>query len=91
MCTFSTKRTKIPLKAFNTCLLQESIVGHYYEMRISFYISDTPGAPNGVKIDDYDRSSASLVWKAPDSDGGNPIKGKIFLSSSLEHFSNFII
>ncbi|VDK35905.1 unnamed protein product, partial [Dibothriocephalus latus] len=36
---------------------------------------DTPDAPTGVKITDYDRSSVTLAWKPPDGDGGNPIKG----------------
>ncbi|KAL7064324.1 hypothetical protein AAHC03_04779 [Spirometra sp. Aus1] len=36
---------------------------------------DTPDAPQGVKVKDYDRSSVTLAWKPPDGDGGNPIKG----------------
>ncbi|XP_021346443.1 twitchin-like isoform X8 [Mizuhopecten yessoensis] len=36
---------------------------------------DTPDAPRDVQIPKYDRRSADLTWKAPDNDGGNPIKG----------------
>ncbi|VDL60884.1 unnamed protein product, partial [Hymenolepis diminuta] len=36
---------------------------------------DAPDAPNSVKVVDYDRSSAAIAWKPPESDGGNPIKG----------------
>uniref|UniRef100_A0A5K3EN24 non-specific serine/threonine protein kinase n=1 Tax=Mesocestoides corti TaxID=53468 RepID=A0A5K3EN24_MESCO len=36
---------------------------------------DNPDAPQSVKIDDYDRNSVALIWKPPERDGGNPIKG----------------
>ncbi len=36
---------------------------------------DSPDAPSSVKVIDYSRSSATISWKAPESDGGNPIKG----------------
>ncbi|VDK78974.1 unnamed protein product [Dibothriocephalus latus] len=36
---------------------------------------DTPDAPQSVKVVDYDRSSATITWTAPENDGGNPIKG----------------
>ncbi|KAM3173269.1 hypothetical protein ACTXT7_012839 [Hymenolepis weldensis] len=36
---------------------------------------DAPDAPSSVKVVDYDRSSAAIVWKPPEKDGGNPIKG----------------
>ncbi|XP_069132542.1 twitchin-like isoform X10 [Argopecten irradians] len=38
---------------------------------------DTPDAPKDVQIPKYDRRSADLTWKAPENDGGNPIKGYI--------------
>ena len=37
---------------------------------------DPPSEPKDLKIDKFDKSSVSLKWKKPTSDGGNPIKGK---------------
>jgi len=37
--------------------------------------TDAPGEPKDVAIDKFDRSSVTLKWKAPNDDGGNPIKG----------------
>jgi len=37
--------------------------------------ADAPGEPKDVAIDKFDRSSVTLKWKAPNDDGGNPIKG----------------
>ncbi|TGZ63952.1 hypothetical protein CRM22_006631 [Opisthorchis felineus] len=36
---------------------------------------DPPGAPENLKIDEFDRHSVTLNWKPPKDDGGNPIKG----------------
>ena len=44
-----------------------------------FWNSDSPDEPKDVKIDKYDASSVTLKWKAPTSDGGNPIKGMLIL------------
>ncbi|KAK3103159.1 hypothetical protein FSP39_016894 [Pinctada imbricata] len=38
---------------------------------------DTPDAPRDVTIPKYDKNSAEIHWKEPNSDGGNPIKGYI--------------
>ena len=38
-------------------------------------VADAPGEPKDVAIDKFDRSSVTLKWKAPNDDGGNPIKG----------------
>ncbi|KAG2470302.1 TITIN protein, partial [Polypterus senegalus] len=36
-----------------------------------------PGAPTGLDVTDKTKNSVSLGWKAPDKDGGSPIKGYI--------------
>ncbi|CAL8090942.1 unnamed protein product [Calicophoron daubneyi] len=36
---------------------------------------DAPDAPEALKLDDYDKHSATLSWTPPENDGGNPIKG----------------
>ena len=41
--------------------------------------TDTPDAPRDLEIPKFDRFSATLTWKEPTSDGGNPIQGKVFL------------
>ncbi|XP_064634017.1 twitchin-like isoform X9 [Lineus longissimus] len=38
---------------------------------------DSPDAPKDLKIDSFDRYSCQLAWKAPNSDGGNPISGYV--------------
>lgn len=38
---------------------------------------DEPGAPEDVRIDDWDEKSATLKWKIPKNDGGAPITGYI--------------
>ena len=38
--------------------------------------TDEPGEPRDLGITDFDKESVTLKWKAPLSDGGNPIKGK---------------
>jgi len=38
---------------------------------------DAPGEPKDAEIAKYDKSSVTLKWKAPNDDGGNPIKGYI--------------
>ena len=43
---------------------------------VSHISTDTPDAPKALEIEKYDKSSCSLKWNKPDSDGGNPIKGK---------------
>ena len=39
-------------------------------------LADAPSEPRDIAIDKFDSSSVSLKWKTPNSDGGNPIKGK---------------
>ncbi len=40
-----------------------------------FHLLDAPTEPRDVKIDKFDKSSVTLKWKTPTSDGGNPIQG----------------
>ena len=39
------------------------------------YVADPPSEPRDLVIDKYDKSSVTLKWKTPISDGGNAIKG----------------
>lgn len=65
---------KNPFGGFDLTSFNSS-VQHIYSI---FVIStDRPDAPDSVKIDDYDRNSVYLSWRAPGRDGGNPIKGYI--------------
>ncbi|TPP56261.1 Twitchin [Fasciola gigantica] len=36
---------------------------------------DSPDAPEGVKIDSFDKHGVNLSWEPPKDDGGNPVKG----------------
>jgi len=52
-------------------------------------VIDAPGEPKDVAIDKFDRSSVTLKWKAPNDDGGNPIKGLHKLSIIYEKWTLF--
>ena len=47
-------------------------------------VIDAPGEPKEVVIDMFDSSSVTLNWKAPNDDGGNPIKGPRNLFTSYD-------
>ena len=38
-------------------------------------LSEPPGPPRKVKVEDIARSSCTISWKAPEFDGGSPIAG----------------
>lgn len=40
-----------------------------------FYFSEPPSAPRKVKVEDVNKSSCLVSWKAPEFDGGSPIQG----------------
>ena len=44
-------------------------------MTSSSVLSDPPGPPRKVRIDDLSKSACTICWKAPESDGGSPIIG----------------
>lgn len=39
-----------------------------------FFFTDVPGAPKDLKVTDITRSTVRLIWKLPDTDGGERIK-----------------
>ncbi|XP_052825204.1 twitchin isoform X2 [Octopus bimaculoides] len=68
------KSYQFRVKAENMYGVSEPLVSKKVVAKNPF---DAPDAPHGVEITKFDRSSCSLKWKAPSSDGGNPIKGYI--------------
>lgn len=47
-----------------------------------------PGKPTGVEVADFDATSATLKWKAPEEDGGAPVK-EYLVSLNLVPFDKF--
>ncbi|XP_055900297.1 twitchin-like isoform X6 [Biomphalaria glabrata] len=66
------KNYKFRVKAENIYGLGEPLESQKITAKNPF---DTPDAPRDLEITKYDRSSVTLSWKEPTSDGGNPIKG----------------
>lgn len=50
---------------------------------ISFLVADVPGPPKELKVTDVTRSTMRLIWKLPDSDGGERIKSYFIEKKSL--------
>ena len=42
---------------------------------IPLCVSEPPGPPRKLEVDEVGKSSCALTWKAPEFDGGSPITG----------------
>ena len=45
-------------------------------------VSDPPGPPRNVQVDDITKTSCKLTWEIPENDGGSPITGYFIERSS---------
>lgn len=52
--------------------------------KFNFYLGvDVPGPPKDLRVTDITRSTMRLIWKLPDTDGGERIKSYFIEKKSL--------
>ena len=60
------------IKAENKCGLSDGLISSAVKTAYPFTV---PAPPTNLQIVKFDKSSATLAWEVPKSDGGNPVRG----------------